>query len=481
METQRAIVKQGKSVSVYNCVQSRLPTEMSTMNAVYHYERKLTKALYVRMQIRNTWEWSPPKEESDIVVRRAPSSADEVGFVSDLNFSQDGRRLAASSTNSSIYVFEPNTGKMRVRIGDAHGDAVSKVKFVSDTQLVSGSADCTIALWDLRKPTAAVNILRGHGKPIRSLDFFHETDMLVSSALDGQVCYWHLPHFQATRSENKRNSDEESTVRGILFSCQNFVRMCATDKMIVCTNSKGTIHVIENLDLLHLKHDLKNVRFDESISMQLSWFNPNASLKRRNRIRVFEADEYSPLPGSLISNITHISFHPTMHIMLMRISTSTKNQFRQMVRDWTCICDLKQRLCIQNGTNSHFGMSCFGANILEEILLFASEETRFASFREKKLSFTSCGRVIASPDKFGFRLLAFSGNLDTCDNVQSTVQRSNGFASPAFWPTGPKELTVIGKLERPTNSTTCCKFSPFDMILAIGDCNCHVSFYQPKI
>ncbi len=456
------------------------------------------------MGLRDFWEWTVAPENEDIVgPREGTRHMDEVGFVSDMDYSRDGRSLVASSSNGSIYLFEPNCGKLRHRIENAHDDAVSRVKFVSDTLFVSGSADCTVALWDVRKTVKAVNVLRGHSKPIRSLHYDSGSDMIVSSGQDGEVRYWHLPFFKAAAEAPPAGTPapvrlpgalphtregNSSEYQGKLFTCQNFARLCMNDETLIFTNSQGTIFIIDNLDVRHLAQDLKNMRFDDSIRIQLGWFSPNASPEKRNRVRVVEYEEYVPVPGSIISNVMFVGLHPNLPTMLLRLTTSVRNYLRQQVQDWTCICNMKQQLC-QDTLKYWHTMSSYGSNILEETLLFGSEETRFASFRDKQPSFSKCGRVIASPDKQGIRLLAFSHDLDTCDNVQLKTKHRAGlsgsvlsmFQNPEFWPSGPTELVTVGKLDRSTNSTLCCKFSPIDMLLAVGDANSCVSFYQPVL
>ena len=451
-------------------------------DSTFYKEWDLSRALYPRLQVRDTWE-KPPPTNDDVVT--GPS---DIGFISDLDFTQDGKVLAASSTNNDVYVFATNSGKLKFWIPKAHSNAVTRVKFVNNYQFVTGSADCTLGLWDLRNPKIPVNILRGHGTPIRSIDFDDNSDMLVTSSQDGHLRYWHLPTFQLS-GENQVNNvsqdnDEVARVRGVLLTCPNFNLACISSvcNKAVCTNAHGNVYVIDNLDLSKLKDDLKNVRFDETLKMQLSWFHPNASLNKTNKVRVIASEDYSPVSRAMVSNITYIVFHPTLPLLLMRITTSMRTQFRQEMKDWTCICNLQQQLCL--GGNL-FSKSSFGSDVLEETLLFVSEEVRFASYREKRACFSRCGRLIASPDKHGVRLLSFSTNMDTC-NIHSSRPKVPHFMTselsmPTFWPTGPSQLTVVGRFEKAVNSTMCCKFSPLDMLLAVGDSSGCVQFYQPRI
>ena len=158
----------------------------------------LSRALFPRMCLRNTWE-KPPNDPSENP--RNSGAADVVGFISDLDFSPSGRLLAASSTSNAVYVFDPNRGSL-VRLFDKpHDDSVSKVRFVNDHQFVSGSADGVVGYWDMRFPSKALNHLRGHSKPIRHLNYLAESSTLVTGSLDGDVRRWQLPTFALDKDD----------------------------------------------------------------------------------------------------------------------------------------------------------------------------------------------------------------------------------------------------------------------------------------
>lgn len=447
----------------------------------------LSRALFPRMCLRSTWEKPLRNPHEDVVVTESAQDGG-AGFISDLDYSPSGRLLACSCTCNAIHVLDPNRG-CTIRAWDKpHSDAVSKVRFVSDDQFVSGSADCSVAFWDMRFPAKAISILRGHSKPIRNLDYLSDPSTLVTASQDGDVRYWHLPTFAVRQPEPDRQSmtesdDEGSLVRGILFKCPSFNMCRFSDSMAVCVNSHATLFIIDNMSVRHLTEDLNNMRFDESTKIQLCWFTPNASSTRRNRVQVVESDEYSPEGGASISKVTHLSFHPSLPISLLRVSTSKRTLFSQEIKEWTCVCNLKQQLSLQDPTV--FNMNAFGTNVLEETLLFAIEETRYAPFREKQPSFSLCGRVIASPDKDGVRLLGFSSNTGLCLSPVTTRKNPcpmDSLFTAGFWPNNPSPLVPLAHLPGPHKSVICCKFSPADnMLLAVGDSQNHVAFYKPKL
>ena len=450
----------------------------------------VAKLLYPKLKLRNTWT-VPPREDDE------PASledADNNGFISDLAFSRDGRKLVAGCTNKNLYIFEPNTGKSRAIIRGAHADAITRVCFVSETQFVSGSADASIALWDIRKSVQSVNMLLGHTKPIRSLDYDYGEDLLVSSSFDCTLRYWYIPSLQVERSNTE--NEETENYRGVFLTCPNLTQASLfqdfESRKIACLNTQGTLYIIDNLNLRKLKSDMSGKRLDDSLALQLSWFTPNADLSRRNRLRIIQSDDYCPDVRAKVSKIHFVTFHPSLPLLLLRVSTTKRITLQPEIKDWTCLCNLQQVLGVsQDGTfsNHYTAVGAFGTDILEEKLIYAEEEKRFATLREKRSSFSKCGRLIASPGKHGVQLLSFSKELhlpldykkDKNESGCSQQSEMSSLFSAQFWPTMTKRLTTVSLLERPVDSTMCVRFSPHDFLLAVGDANEHVSFFQPVV
>lgn len=442
-------------------------------------ESRQRKMLYTQLHVSSTWEYESP------ATGQLPQPVRDPGFITDLDFAPDGRYLVASCTNKEVYIFNCHNGRLLNRFEKAHNDAVSRVRFVSDFHFVSGSVDGTMVLWDIRKQGTELGKLIGHTKPIRSIDYDRNLDWIISSAQDGQVRFWYLPSIGGQVEHSLAGANEDnSPYRGILLTCPNFNQACLGPKaLVLCKDASSTIFVIENLDLLHMREDLKNKRLDESFKFQMSWFTPNASPTKRNRIRVFECEDYSPVVGATVSSVSHLTFHPYLPLLLLRLTTNRRVSFRQELKDWICVCTLQEtyRQYSHQASNMGFLMTGFGSNIIDETLLFQSEEERFASFREKRVSFSNCGRLIASPSKFGVRVMSFSKEMHSIDEL---LILKKSITAGSMWPInplGPAELLTCCSIERPVGSTICCKFSPTDTILAAGDSNNQISFCQPVL
>ena len=434
--------------------------------------------LYTQLHVRRTWEYEIPA-----TVQLHDQPVRNPGFITDLDFAPDGRYLVASCTNKEVYIFNCHNGKLLKRFEKAHSDAVSRVRFVSDFHFVSGSVDGTMVLWDIRKQGTELGKLIGHTKSIRSIDYDRSLDWIISSAQDGHIRFWYLPAIGSQVDNSLAGTSEEnSPYRGVLLTCPNFNQACLGPKaLVLCKDASSTIFVIENLDLLHMREDFKNKRLDDSLKFQISWFTPNSSPTKRNRIRIFECEDYSPVAGATVSSLSHLTFHPYLPLLLLRLTTNRRVSFRQELKDWNCVAILQETYRQQTSSNMGFLMAGFGSNIIEETLLFQSEEERFASFREKRVSFSNCGRFIASPSKFGVKVMSFSKDMHSVDEL-SILKRAT--AAGSIWPfnpLGPAELSTCCSIERPVGSTICCKFSPTDTILAVGDSNNQISFCQPVL
>ncbi len=444
----------------------------------HNQDLRWLRLLYPRMSVYKEWQKSGPELEED--GRSTPHD----GFISDLAFSKDGRKLLAGSSNGDAYLCDPNTHKFAAVI-KASEDSTLRVLFVGDRNFVTAATDNSIKLWDVRNTQTSINTLNGHTNFVRSLDYDESSCKLISSSYDFNIRYWHVPSYQIKREENETDSDESTNYRGIFFKCPDITLTAISwhcSKML-CINSRGALYAINNLDLDHLKEDMKYARFDNTLPLLLSWITPNASTTRRNSLKIIDSSEYNVNPQYSVSKVHHLAVHPTLPVAMIRFSTSYKTLYSSKMKDWTSVYKLDSNLSV-NDLSKFNTVKAFGSDILEENLLFASEETRYCTMFEKKPSFSKCGRVLASPEKNGVCLLGFSEKLKmplTLDDTPSMLGPSMLGTAAGTWTHEPNKMHTIATIPRETDSVMCTRFSEVGLQLAVGETCGRISFHQPRI
>jgi WD40 repeat protein len=425
-------------------------------------------------------EWQKPTPLGQNV--EAGRSSPDRGFISDLAFSGDGKHLLAASSNGEVYLFNPNNQKLRTVVSTSDNAAL-KVLFVGEWYFTTASTDNCIMLWDMRNTHQAINSLRGHKNVIRTLDYHKPTGKLISSSYDGDVRYWHVGSYQVEREEVDR--EENANYRGILLKCTDLNRIAinwCSEKLLLVT-SKGVIFSISNLSIDHLKNDIPYARLDDTLPLLLSWITPNTSTNRRNTIRIIHSNDYSVNPQFTVSKIHHLTTHPVLPLALIRFSGTQKTLYSNKMKDWTTIYRLDQTIPVDDNVICDT-LRAYGTDIVEENLIFASEETRYATMFEKRSCFSKCGRVVASPHKTGVRLLAFSEQLDT--PLLARKAHPDNFSvlsASSLWCDEPSSMCVVATIARETDSVMCAQFSEAGsgFLLALGEMEGRVSFHQPHL
>ena len=111
------------------------------------------------------------------------------GRVYSVIFSPDGRRLASSSRDNTVQIWDAETGTLQHTL-EGHTGWVNSVIFSPDgQQLVSGSRDNTIRIWDAETGTLQ-QTLEGHTDSVRSVIFSPDGRRLASGSRDNTICIW---------------------------------------------------------------------------------------------------------------------------------------------------------------------------------------------------------------------------------------------------------------------------------------------------
>jgi eukaryotic-like serine/threonine-protein kinase len=120
--------------------------------------------------------------------------------ISALAWSPDGKRLASSSWDQRIRVWDADTWEKRLEIDAAHDGAVVSLAWSPKGQeLVSGGYDGIVTVWDARTG-ARLNQLRGHQGRVLAVAWWSQPGLLLSGGDDGCLKVWDPKRTQAFRT-----------------------------------------------------------------------------------------------------------------------------------------------------------------------------------------------------------------------------------------------------------------------------------------
>ena len=151
--------------------------------------------------------------------------------VSSLNFSQDGRALAAA-VGRQIALFESESGKVVGTLGD-HPGPVNSVSFSSDgTSLIAAGGRAgmfgSVTVWDRSKRVKQLD-LTGHSDSILSAVISSDGKVLATAGYDKQILIWDL----ARGTEVRSLKDHSDAVHGLAFSPDGkTLASCAADRTV---------------------------------------------------------------------------------------------------------------------------------------------------------------------------------------------------------------------------------------------------------
>ncbi|KFA54466.1 hypothetical protein S40293_08007 [Stachybotrys chartarum IBT 40293] len=128
-------------------------------------------------------------------------------------FSPDGGQVVSGSGDRTVRLWDAATGTLRHTL-EGHSDAVWSVAFSPDGgQVVSGSDDRTVRLWDAATGTLRYT-LKGHSGAVRSVVFSPDGGQVVSGSYDYTVRLWDA----ATGTLRYTLEGHSGAVRSVAFS-----------------------------------------------------------------------------------------------------------------------------------------------------------------------------------------------------------------------------------------------------------------------
>ena len=373
--------------------------------------------------------------------------------IFNLKFNATGIIVAVCASGGFVVADPRVIGCIVQQSGIAHTDCANVLTFLNDTHLVTGSDDCLIKLWDMRKLSKPFYTLEGHSNWVKNLEYDNSRQWLYSSAFDCTVRMWDLQKLEA--------SPKTLVVHPTLF------RMCMPTSGEALTfsirgdelfsvlpqewysNQESAIMAADGgVDLCHDLVKWHSTSFfipfmeenevdSARIPTHLAWTTSCGGHKGRcHRVRL----ELEPP----VKNIYSVCFNPAGERLAMRGTTLFKQDSRLIQRDII--------LTYQFSGCEHCSLSeCQNAShrILGSAMLQQCEQGII-----KEVSFDPSGRYIVSPAHKD--VLIFD----------SITCRAN----------------VIGKCPGDTQKdhVLTCQFSPNEPVIASGDMSGHIGFHYPR-
>jgi WD40 repeat protein len=111
--------------------------------------------------------------------------------VNSVAFSPNGKQIVSGSSDRTVRLWDATTGQSIGQPLRGHEDEVISVAFSPDSkQIVSGSNDATVRLWDAATGQPVGQPLRGHEAAVYSVAFSPDGKQIVSGSKDKNLRLW---------------------------------------------------------------------------------------------------------------------------------------------------------------------------------------------------------------------------------------------------------------------------------------------------
>ncbi|KAG8794957.1 hypothetical protein FRC16_010287, partial [Serendipita sp. 398] len=112
-------------------------------------------------------------------------------WISSVAYSPDGRRIISGSDDNTIRMWDAETGAAIGKPLEGHTNRISSVAFSPDGRhIISGSYDGTIRMWDAETGAAVGEPLEGHTDQICSVTYSPDGRQIISGSYDGTIRMW---------------------------------------------------------------------------------------------------------------------------------------------------------------------------------------------------------------------------------------------------------------------------------------------------
>ncbi|KAL5783191.1 hypothetical protein ACOSP7_008220 [Xanthoceras sorbifolium] len=116
------------------------------------------------------------------------------------HFSSDGKLLATGGHDKKAVLWYTDTLKSKTNL-EEHSSLITDVRFSpSMSRLATSSFDKTVRVWDADNPGYSLRTFMGHSASVMSLDFHpNKDDLICSCDGDGEIRYWSINNGSCAR------------------------------------------------------------------------------------------------------------------------------------------------------------------------------------------------------------------------------------------------------------------------------------------
>jgi WD40 repeat protein len=132
-----------------------------------------------------------------------------------VSFSSDGAQLVSGSDDRTVRIWDMRINEV-ISVLQIHSEAVTSVAFSpGGRQVISGSYDRTVRVWDVQS-TEQMTLLQGHHREVSSVSFSPDGAHVVSGSHDRTIRVWDMQTLPLS-AELSDNSNGDST-QTLIFS-----------------------------------------------------------------------------------------------------------------------------------------------------------------------------------------------------------------------------------------------------------------------